>query len=570
MNSKFTEKAKAALDASLVLAREMGHTYIGSEHILMGLLSVPESVAYRILSDRGLALGTVRELISSSVGIGTASDVSAVNMTPMTKKIIEESAFTARRLGSATIGTEHLLAALISEGECFAIKTVKAAGVSVGDIRNELSRTFGTPHPGAEIGKRESKRQGGEIPGCPTLSKYGTDLCRAAKDGKTDPIIGRDKETERVIQILSRRTKNNPCLIGEPGVGKTAVVEGLARRIASASVPEELRDKLIVTLDISSMVAGAKYRGEFEERMKSVMDEVSADRRIILFVDELHTIIGAGGAEGAVDAANIIKPALARGQMRLIGATTVDEYRKYIEKDAALERRFQSVFVGEPLPKEAVLILKGLREKYEEHHKLRISDEAIEAAVRLSVRYIGDRFLPDKAIDLIDEAASRLHIAGCAPSGEAKTLEEAVRQAGDEKEQAILSEDFERAAAIRDRERELSQRLEEEKLRLRTDCSPVVEAAHVEEIVTAWTGIPVQRLCTEESKRLLRLESILKERIVGQDKAVETVARAVRRGRTGMKDPKRPVGSFLFLGPTGVGKTELTKALAEVLFGNVK
>ena len=565
MNSGFTEKAERALDSALGIAREMGHTYVGSEHILMGLLSVPDSVAYRILTGHAIELSAVKELVSSSVGKGSTSNVTGANMTPMTKKIIEESAYTAKRLGSEKIGTEHILAAIISESECFANKIIRASRASVSDIRNELSQSFGSYERGEG---KEKKKDKAEISGCPTLSKYGTDLVAKARDGKIDPIIGRDSETERVIQILSRRTKNNPCLIGEPGVGKTAVVEGLAVRIAEKNVPEELKDKVIVTLDISSMVAGAKYRGEFEERMKSVMEEVEKNTRVILFVDEIHTIIGAGGAEGAVDAANIIKPALARGQMRLIGATTIDEYRKYIEKDAALERRFQSVTVGEPTPEEAVEILKGLREKYEEHHKLKITDSAIEAAVKLSVRYIGDRFLPDKAIDLIDEAASKLHIAGYTPSEEVLELEKEAAKAAEEKEAAILNEDFEAAARKRDLEKELREKATKAREEKKERGDVAVTVSDIEDVVTAWTGIPVKKLGGEESERLLNLDTILKGRIIGQDAAVSAVARAIRRGRTGLKDPKRPVGSFIFLGPTGVGKTELTKALSDVMFGD--
>ena len=566
MKSRFTEKAERALDISLSTAREMGHTYVGSEHILIGLLSVPDSVAYRVLSNHGVTLSEIKELIVSSVGMGTPSHVAATNMTPMTKRIIEESAYTARRLGSEKIGTEHLLAAIISEGDCFANKMIRAKRASVAEIRNELSQSFSSS--GSREGRRDEKKEKGEIPGCPTLSKFGNDLCRMAREGKIDPIIGRDSETERLIQILSRRTKNNPCLIGEPGVGKTAVVEGLARRIVEKNVPENLSDKMIVTLDISSMVAGAKYRGEFEERMKSVMEEVARDERIILFVDEIHTIIGAGGAEGAVDAANIIKPALARGQMQLIGATTMEEYRKYIEKDAALERRFQSVAVGEPTPEEAVEILLGLREKYEEHHRLKISDEACYAAVNLSVRYIGDRFLPDKAIDLMDEAASKLKIKGYAPSEEVLYLEGQLKKASKEKEKAIINEDFEKAAALRDDEKRLTFEICSAKEKGCESGKLTVKESDIEDIVTAWTKIPVKKLCGEESERLLNLDKLLRGRVIGQDKAIDAVARAVRRGRTGLKDPRRPVGSFIFLGPTGVGKTELTKALTEVMFGD--
>ncbi len=571
MINRFTQKAQHALTKALATAQEMGHTYVGTEHILMGLLLTDDSIARRILTERGVSAEATRELIASSVGTGTPSSVSSADMTPMTKKIIEESAFASSRMSHNYIGTEHLLLAIVSEEDSFANKLIRAQNASITDIKNDLFEYFGA---GFEEQRGEpSQKSGGKgdknaVPGAPTLSKYGTNLCKAAKEGRIDPIIGRDKETERVIQILSRRTKNNPCLIGEPGVGKTAVVEGLAQRIVDGAVPENLRDKIIVTLDISSMVAGAKYRGEFEERMKGVMEEVAKDPRIILFVDEIHTIIGAGGAEGAVDAANIIKPALARGTMQLIGATTIDEYRKHIEKDAALERRFQAVMVGEPTPEEAVQILKGLRDKYEAHHKLKISDEAIEAAVQLSVRYIGDRFLPDKAIDLIDEAASRLRIKGFTPTPEVKELEEKLRSVTAEKEEAILGEDYERAARLRDDEKKLQDEIAASRKDPGQATDAVVGRSDIEDIVTAWTGIPVKKLAGEESERLLHLDQLLKERIIGQDAAVEAVAKAIRRGRTGLKDPNRPVGSFIFLGPTGVGKTELSKALAEVMFGD--
>ena len=574
MNQRFTEKAREALNNALDAAREMGHTYVGTEHILLGLLAVEESIASRILTSRGVDSETTKELIISSVGKGSPSDVTGADMTPMTKKIIEESAYAASRLGHNYIGTEHLLLAIVSEEDSFANKMIRAQNASTAEIRNDLSEYFGGTGDGGDgaIGvpgaKKKTKDGRDEIRGCPTLSKHGINLCRRAKEGRIDPIIGRDSETERVIQILSRRTKNNPCLIGEPGVGKTAVVEGLAQRIADGNVPENLRNSVIVTLDIPSMIAGAKYRGEFEERMKSVMEEVEKNPQIILFVDEIHTIIGAGGAEGAVDAANIIKPALARGTMQLIGATTIDEYRKYIEKDAALERRFQSVTVGEPTPDEAVQILFGLRDRYEAHHKLKIADSAIEAAVRLSVRYIGDRFLPDKAIDLVDEAASRLRIKGYTPTAEVKELEEKIKSATAEKEEAILGEDFERAAALRDTVKKYEDKLKEARSSGDTGAEAVVEASDIEEIVTAWTGIPVQKLEGEEAERILNLDKILKERVIGQDEAVEAVAKAIRRGRTGLKDPRRPIGSFIFLGPTGVGKTELSKALADVMFGS--
>ncbi len=570
MGNRFTQRAQAALNGALEGAKNLGHTYIGTEHILLGLLSSGDSIASRILINHGVTETKTIEIISEAIGVGEATDVSASDMTPMTKKIIEESAYASARMGNSYIGTEHLLIAILGQPESYAYKLIRMQTQGIGEIKNDISEFLGGPGetPASEGMKSAHKVDKDEIKGAPTLSKYGTNLCKMAKEGRIDPIIGRDSETERVIQILSRRTKNNPCLIGEPGVGKTAVVEGLAQRIADGEVPENLREKVIITLDIPSMIAGAKYRGEFEERMKGVMEEVAKDDRIILFVDEIHTIIGAGGAEGAVDAANIIKPALARGNMQLIGATTIDEYRKYIEKDAALERRFQSVMVGEPSPEEAEQILRGLRDKYEAHHKLKISDDAISAAVKLSVRYIGDRFLPDKAIDLIDEASSKLRLLGFTPSDKAKELEAELKAVSAEKEEAILSEDYERAASLRDKEKQIADQLAAEKSGKSGRDEAVVTAEDIEDIVTAWTGIPVKKLAGEESERLMKLEELLEGRIIGQSEAVSAVARAIRRGRTGLKDPRRPVGSFIFLGPTGVGKTELTKALADVMFGD--
>lgn len=565
MTSRFTKKAQNALNKALYYAREMGHNYIGSEHLLLGLLSETDGIAYRALTSAGVTLERSKAILEKSAGVGDPSAVSVADMTPRTKTIIEGSANCSAALGHSYIGTEHILLAIINEEECFAMQLIKAQGGNAHDIEKEIMSciggTDGTPR--GDGGKKDSAA------GSPMLSSHGRNLCTLAKEGKIDPIIGRDAETERVIQILSRRTKNNPCLIGEPGVGKTAVVEGLAMRIVEGNVPETLRGKQIITLDISSMIAGAKYRGEFEERMKGVMEEVRKNPSVILFIDEIHTIIGAGGAEGAVDAANIIKPALARGEMQVIGATTIDEYRRYIEKDAALERRFQSVMVGEPTPEEAVEILLGLRDKYEAHHKLKISDEAIEAAVKLSVRYIGDRYLPDKAIDLIDEAASKMRIKSFTASPEVRELEEQLKKVSGEKEEAILGENFEEAASLRDKEKTIKDELEAKRAASPADSEGlVVGADEICDIVTAWTGIPVKKLGDEEGERLLHLDEILRGRIVGQDNAVEAVAKAIRRGRVGLKDPKRPIGSFIFLGPTGVGKTELTKALADVMFGD--
>ncbi|MBQ7828578.1 MAG: ATP-dependent Clp protease ATP-binding subunit [Clostridia bacterium] len=566
MTSRFTKKAQNALNRALYYAREMGHDYIGSEHLLLGLLTETDSIAYKVLTAAGVTLERSRTILEKNAGVGEPSAVNVSDMTPRTKTIIEGSAHKSMALGHSYIGTEHLLLAILDEPECFAMQLMGAQGASAKEIERGIMDCLGGTPGGNHTDKGQ---QQSTVHGAPTLSAHGRNLCDAAREGRLDPIIGRDTETERVIQILSRRTKNNPCLIGEPGVGKTAVVEGLAQRIVEGNVPETLRGKQVITLDISSMIAGAKYRGEFEERMKGVMEEVRKNPSIILFIDEIHTIIGAGGAEGAVDAANIIKPALARGEMQLIGATTIDEYRRYIEKDAALERRFQSVMVGEPTPEEAVEILRGLRDKYEAHHKLKISDEAIDAAVKLSVRYIGDRYLPDKAIDLIDEAASKLRIKSFTASPEVRELEEKLKKISAEKEEAILGENFEEAASLRDTEKNLKDELDSMKnISPASSGESVVGADDICEIVTAWTGIPVKKLGEEEGERLLHLDEILRGRIIGQDDAVSAVAKAIRRGRVGLKDPKRPIGSFIFLGPTGVGKTELTKALADVMFGD--
>ncbi|MBE6679441.1 MAG: ATP-dependent Clp protease ATP-binding subunit [Ruminococcaceae bacterium] len=573
MTNRFTQKAQNALNAALVAAREMGHTYVGSEHLLVGLISEEEGVAAKLIISKGATKEKIVDTIVNNMGTGSPTNINATDLTPRTKKIIEMSAYASTRYGHGYIGTEHLLLALVDENACVANKILEAIGVSISELRKEIisylegmeSSAAGNAPASNSVKSKEN------IKDCPTLSSYGKDLTALAKEGKIDPIIGRDNETERVIQILARRTKNNPCLIGEPGVGKTAVVEGLAQRIADGNVPEMLIDKRIVTLDISSMIAGAKYRGEFEERLKNVMSEVAKKPDIILFIDEIHTLVGAGAAEGAMDAANILKPALSRGEMQLIGATTINEYRQNIEKDAALERRFQSVMVGEPTVEEALLILKGLRDKYEAHHKLKISDEALEAAVSLSKRYINDRYLPDKAIDLVDEAASRIRISNFTSPPDIKKVEKEIEELRLSKEEAIKAQNFEEAANLRDKEHTLREKLESEKAeweKSRDSSSLTVTKDNIADIVTAWTGIPVKQLESEESKKLLHLDRILRERIIGQDKAVDAVAKAIRRGRMGLKDPKRPLGSFIFLGPTGVGKTELTKALAAVMFGD--
>ena len=578
MASRFTQKAQNVLNLALQSASELGHTYIGSEHLLLGLLRESSGIAAHYLTERGVNEQNVRNAIVELAGTGAPSAVSASDMTPRTKNIIEGSLYESQRNGQDYIGTEHLLLALLGERDCIAVRILENGGISIADLRNDLTGFLGSSVTGQQPLTTTRRFDGGAPSGgkgslenAPSLKSFGRDLTALARSGRIDPIIGRDLETERVVQILSRRTKNNPCLIGEPGVGKTAVVEGLAQRIVNGNVPENLRGRCIVTLDIASMIAGAKYRGEFEERFKSVMAEVQKNPDIILFIDEIHTIIGAGAAEGAVDAANIIKPALARGEMQVIGATTLSEYRKHIEKDAALERRFQSVLVGEPSKEEALLILGGLRDKYEAHHKLKISDEALSAAVNLSVRYIPDRFLPDKAIDLIDEAASRLRITAHTSPPDLKEIEDRIQGLAKEKEEAISAQEFERAAGLRDEEQKLKAEYEEKKTaweRANDTSLLTVSDADVADVVTQWTGIPVNRLLEEESDKLLRLDELLRSRVIGQDAAVEAVSRAIRRGRMGLKDPRRPVGSFIFMGPTGIGKTELAKALAEVMFGD--
>lgn len=573
MTNRFTRKAQNALNHALIAARSFGHSYVGSEHLLVGLASDSESVSARILAAKGATRAKIIDTITTAIGTGTPTDVTAADLTPRTKQIIEMSAYTSTRLGHSYIGTEHLLLSLLEETDCVALRVLEALGVSATDLKNGLLSYLDGVERTAPVDKaaRTQARADGALRDCPTLASYGRNLTALAKEGKLDPIIGRDTETERVIQILARRQKNNPCLFGEPGVGKTAVVEGLAKRIADGNIPEMLRDKSIITVDIPSMIAGAKYRGEFEERLKNVMAEVAKRPDIILFIDEIHTLVGAGAAEGALDAANILKPALSRGEMQLIGATTIAEYRKNIEKDAALERRFQSVMVGEPSPEDAVRILRGLRDRYEAHHKLKISDDAIEAAVSLSARYINDRYLPDKAIDLVDEAASRLRISRYTSPPDVKALEARVDTLCREKEEAIKAQDFEAAARLRDEEQALRDELRRETTAWqenRRDAALTVTREDIADIVTAWTGIPVRQMESEESKKLLHLDKILKEHIIGQPEAVDAVAKAIRRGRMGLKDPKRPLGSFLFLGPTGVGKTELCRALALVMFGD--
>ncbi len=572
MPIRFTQKAQNVLNRALTYAGELGHTYIGSEHILLGLLGESDSVASGILGAKGADFEKLRDAVIEYAGMGTPGGVRASDMTPRTKHIIEASSIEAVRHGQNYIGTEHLLAALLSEDDCVALSLLENAGVSISDLRSELASYFGSKTETMHKSSREATSgTGRQSKSGGSLADFGRDLTAMAREGKIDPVIGRDDETERVVRILSRRGKNNPCLIGEPGVGKTAVVEGLAQKIVDGNVPENLRDKRIITLDIAGMLAGAKYRGEFEERMKSVMEEVSKSPDTILFIDEIHTIIGAGAAEGAVDAANILKPALARGEMQVIGATTIAEYRAHIEKDAALERRFQPVMVGEPSPEEAIAILMGLRDKYEAHHKVKISDEAIKASVELSRRYIADRYLPDKAIDLVDEAASGLRISAHTSPPDLKAMEESIAKLGREKEEAIRAQDFEGAARIRDEEKKANEDYAAAKQaweKSNSDKELTVSENDIADVVTRQTGIPVTKLLEDEGEKLLHLEEELHRRIIGQDNAVSAVARAIRRGRMGLRDPKRPIGSFIFLGPTGVGKTELTKALASIMFGD--
>ena len=567
--NKFTPRAEESLRLAQEAAQDMGHDYVGCEHLLLGLLREEEGIAHRVLTEYGLTDEMISGILQRSVGQGTAGDAPSQGLTPRAKSVIELAVGESHRMGAGYIGTEHLLMGLLREGSNMAVRVLRTVGVDprkmYASVQQKLSETPHTVTSGAATPNRENKKTG------KTLEEFTRDLTEAARLGKLDPVIGRDKEIQRVIQILSRRTKNNPVLIGEPGVGKTAIAEGLAQRIAAADVPEELLNKKLLSLDLSGMVAGTKYRGEFEERIKNALDEVKKDGNVILFIDELHTIVGAGSAEGAVDAANIIKPALGRGEIRVVGATTLNEYRKYIEKDAALERRFQPVTVGEPSTEDTLAILKGLRDKYEAHHKLTITDEALEAAVTLSRRYINDRFLPDKAIDLMDEAASQVRMKAESASPDLKSLEEKIAALHREKSEAITAQDYEKAAQLRDIEKNYTDQVEIERDNWRRQMAQnrgTVTAEDIANVVAGWTGIPVTRLTEDESLRLLRLEETLHQRVVGQDEAVTAVARAIRRGRVGLKDPKRPIGSFLFLGPTGVGKTELCKALAEAMFGD--
>lgn len=567
MFGRFTERAQKVLVLAQDEAKRFHHSFVGTEHILLGLVREGEGIAAKVLLTLGVELDSVRAEIEKLIGKGDQRAVpQGVNYTPRAKKVIELAIEEGQSLGHNYVGTEHLLLGLIREGEGIAAQVLTNLGVDlIRGRKSVLALLGGSDEP---LPEEESN---GRVSSTPTVDQFGRDLTKLAKEGKLDPVIGRELEIERVIQVLSRRTKNNPCLIGEPGVGKTAIAEGLAQRIIEAKVPETLKDKRVVTLELAAVVAGTKYRGEFEERLRKLMDELRSAGNVIVFIDELHTLIGAGAAEGAIDASNILKPALARGELQAIGATTLDEYRKHIERDPALERRFQPITVGEPTKEESLEILKGLRDRYEAHHRVKITDEALSAAVNLADRYITDRFLPDKAIDLIDEAASRVRMKAYTAPPDLKELEERLETLRNEKEAAVRGQEFELAAKLRDKEQQLKEELQNQKRsweqRKSTDTQSV-SADDIAQIVAAWTGIPVKRLAEEETERLLSMESILHKRVIGQDEAVKAVSRAIRRARAGLKDPKRPIGSFIFLGPTGVGKTELARALAESLFGD--
>ena len=567
MGYKYTNRAEKAISIAQECAKQLGHSYVGSEHLLYGLLKEGNGLAYKVLSQQNINEEKILALIKDMVGYSQPLKVMPEGFTPRMKRVVEISFLEAKKLGNSFIGTEHLLLAILKETDSVASRILLDLNVDIQSVFNDVIKIVSDE----TIGLTKEKKKVNNYSQTPTLNQFGKDLTEEAINGKLDPIIGREREIDRIIQILSRRTKNNPCLVGEPGVGKTAVVEGLAERIIDGEVPESLKNKRVVSLDISSMVAGAKYRGDFEERFKKSLDEIKKSLNVILFIDEIHTIVGAGAAEGAIDAANILKPLLARAEIQVIGATTLEEYRKYIEKDAALERRFQSVSVEEPTKDETIEILKGIRDKYEAHHKVKITDLALDAAIDLSSRYINDRYLPDKAIDLMDEAASRVKLDALVAPKEVKKIEEKIQEIIKEKEDAINNQDFESAAKLRDREQKENKKLK----KIKQDWEQKNQISYIEvtendiaEVLSVWTGIPVNKLTETETKRLKELESELHKRVIGQDDAIVSVSKAIRRGRVGLKDPKRPVGSFIFLGPTGVGKTETCKALAQALFGN--
>ena len=566
---KFTSRAKKAIELAQDIAVSLGHNYIGTEHILYGLVKEGAGVASKVLQNQGITAEDVESKIVEMIGKEVITGTDTLGFTPRTKRVIENSFIEARKLGYDYIGTEHLLMGILREGDSIAVRILLDLEVELPKVYNEIVNVINE----AEDASRDipTNKSNSSFNSTPTLNQFGEDLTKKARDGKLDPVVGRSKEIERVIQILSRRTKNNPCLIGEPGVGKTAIVEGLAQKINLGDVPEVLKNKRVVSMDISGMVAGAKYRGDFEERIKKALGEVKKAGDVILFIDEIHTIVGAGSAEGAIDAANILKPMLARGEIQLVGATTIGEYRKYIEKDTALERRFSPVTVNEPTEKDTITILKGIRDKYEAHHNVKITDEAIESAVTLSEKYINDRFLPDKAIDLIDEASSKARLQTYTEPESLKNMQEEIDRISKDKEEAVRSQKFEKAASLRDEEKALREKYEKEDKKWKNQNTKkviTITEENIADVISLWTGIPTKKISEAEKERLRNLEKTLHERVIGQNEAVEAVSKAIRRGRVGLKDPNRPIGSFLFLGPTGVGKTELSKALAESLFGD--
>ncbi len=572
MFNRFTERARKVIILAKEEAKRFNHDYIGTEHILLGLIREGEGVASAVLQNMGLGLDKIRLEIEKMVQPGPAAVVSGdIPFTPRAKKVIELSMEEARSLGHNYIGTEHLLLGLLREGEGFAAQVLIELGLDLNKLRNEIMELLGQGIPGPLQGAGQAQPGVKAKSKTPALDTFGRDLTALAHEGKLDPVIGRKNEIERVLQILSRRTKNNPVLLGEAGVGKTAIVEGLAQQIIAGNVPELLRDKRIVIIDLALMIAGTKYRGQFEERIKAIMDEIKKSENVVMFVDELHTLVGAGGAEGAIDASNILKPALSRGEIQCIGATTLDEYRKYIEKDAALERRFQTIMVEPPSVKETIEILKGLRDKYEAHHKVKFTEEALEEAAKLSDRYITGRFLPDKAVDLMDEAGAKARLSALTAPPDLRQLEDKIEQIKKEKEEAIKNQDFEKAANLRDQERETKaelQKLKDNWKKKKVETTSTVTGDDIAHIVSKWTGVPVAKLEEKESEKLLKIEEELHKRVIGQDEAIAAIARAVRRSRAGIKDPKRPIGSFVFLGPTGVGKTLLARALAAFMFGD--
>ncbi|MBQ9827196.1 MAG: ATP-dependent Clp protease ATP-binding subunit, partial [Lachnospiraceae bacterium] len=569
MQKKYTKMAARALDNAADIAISLGQSHIGTEHILAGILEIKDCMTSRLLAKRDISAEKILNIISETLDSPTYTPVKEVSgYTPMAQSVLRGAADESNKSQESAIGTEHIFLSMLHHPDCIAVRILMTLGENVRSIFDDFARAMGYDDTSRD--PEEGHRN--DLSNTPTLDMYSRDLTELAFEGRMDPVIGRDNETNRVIRILSRRTKNNPCLIGEAGVGKTAIVEGIAQRIVAGSVPDTIKDKRLVTLDISAMVAGSKYRGEFEQRIKKVISEATASSDVLLFIDEIHTIIGAGGAEGSMDASNILKPSLARGELQIIGATTTEEYRKYIEKDAALERRFQPVAVEEPTEEEAIAIVRGLRKVYEDHHQVRITDDAIEASVKLSRRYIPDRCLPDKAIDLIDEASAKARLSGYTGGSrdEAQELKDQLKKLFLEKEEAIKKKQFEKAAELKEREMMLETAISVDggvKSGSRLKKVPVITEESIADIVSGWTKIPVSKLKEQESQRLLRLEKILHKRIIGQSEAVDSLAKAIRRGRAGLKDPRRPIGSFLFLGPTGVGKTELSKALAEALFG---